>query len=47
MMRVQWTTSHARMERWAEEVELLQEEMRQVVMFLEWKSENWLAKQDV
>jgi hypothetical protein len=46
MMRVQWATSHARMERWTEEVQLLQEEMRRVVMFLEWKSENWLEKQD-
>ena len=47
VMRVQWATSHTRMERWAEEVELLQEEMRRVMMFLEWKSESWLAKQDV
>ena len=46
VMRVQWATSRARMERWAEEVELLQEEMRRVVMFLEWKSENWLTKRD-
>jgi len=45
-MRVQWATSHARMERWAEEVELLQEEMRRVVAFLEWKSGHWLEKQD-
>ena len=47
VMRVQWTTSRARMERWVEEVELLQEEMRQVVGFLEWKSENWFAKKDI
>jgi hypothetical protein len=47
VMWVQWATSQARMQRWAEEVELLQEEMRQVVMFLEWKSEDWLAKRDV
>ena len=47
VMRVQWTTSHARMERWVEEVELLQEEMRRVVGFLEWKSENWFAKKDI
>ena len=46
VMRVQWTTSYARMERWIEEFELLQEEMRRVVMFLEWKSENWLTKKD-
>lgn len=46
MLRVEWTTSVARLERWAEEVELLQEEMRRVVMFLEWKSADWLAKVD-
>lgn len=45
-MRVQWTTSYARMERWAEEVELLQEEMRRVVMYLEWKAGHWLEKRD-
>jgi hypothetical protein len=46
VMQVQWATSQARMERWAEEVQLLQEEMRRVVTFLEWKSENWLEKHD-
>ena len=45
VMRVQWATSQARTERWVEEVELLQEEMRRVVVFLEWKSEDWLEKQ--
>ena len=47
VMRVQWTTSHARMERWSEEVKLLQEEMRRVLTFLEWKSGNWLAKRNM
>ena len=46
MLRVEWTTSFARLERWSEEVELLQEEMRRVVAFLEWKSGDWLAKVD-
>lgn len=44
VLRVEWTTSFARLERWAEEVELLQEEMRRVVMFLEWKAGDWLGK---
>ena len=44
LLRVEWTTSFARLERWSEEVELLQEEMRRVVAFLEWKAEDWLAK---
>lgn len=47
VMRVQWATSQARMGRWTEEVDLLQEEMRRVVEFLEWKSKDWLEKQDV
>ena len=46
MLRVEWTTAFARLERWSEEVELLQEEMRRVVAFLEWKSLDWLAKMD-
>ena len=45
-MRVEWAMSFARMERWAEEVELLQEEMRRVVAFLEWKSTDWLTKRE-
>ena len=45
-LRAEWTTSFARLERWTEEVELLQEEMRRVVMFLEWRSKDWLAKVD-
>jgi hypothetical protein len=44
VLRVEWTTSFARLERWSEEVELLQEEMRRVVAFLEWKSQDWSAK---
>jgi len=44
VVRVEWTTSFARLERWTEEVELLHEEMRRVVMFLEWKLWDWLAR---
>ena len=47
LLRVEWTTSFARLERWKEEVDLLQEEMRRVVMFLEWRSQDWLAKVEV
>jgi len=43
-LRVEWTTSFARLERWSEEVELLHEEMRRVVAFLDWKSRDWLAR---
>jgi len=44
LLRVEWTTSFARLERWNEEVELLQEEMRRVVAFLDWRSQDWLAR---
>ena len=46
-MRVEWAQSIARADRWEEEVTLLQEEMRRVVQFLEWRSENWLSKVDI
>ena len=46
VIRVEWTTSYARLARWTEEVELLHEEMRRVVAFLEWKSVDWLARAD-
>ena len=47
VLHVKWTTSFMRLERWAEEVELLQEEMQRVVVFLEWKSQDWLARVEV
>ena len=43
-MRVEWAQCMARADRWEEEVTLLQEEMRRVVHFLEWRSDNWLAQ---
>ena len=46
VVRVEWTTSYARLARWVEEVELLQEEMRRAVTFLEWKSRGWLTRAD-
>jgi hypothetical protein len=45
-MRVEWAQSIARADRWEEEVTLLQEEMRRVVQYLEWRSDDWLAKVD-
>lgn len=43
-LRVEWAKSHARTERWKEEVRLLGEEMRRVVAFLEWKRTWWLSQ---
>lgn len=46
-MRVEWAQCIARAERWEEEVILLQEEMRRVVHFLEWKSKEWVLMADM
>jgi len=45
-MRVEWAQCIARADRWEEEVLLLQEEMRRVVRFLEWKSNDWISRAD-
>ena len=45
-MRVEWAQCIARANRWEEEIVLLQEEMRRVVDFLEWRSCDWLSKVD-
>ena len=42
--RHEWMTCRARADRWMEEEELLQEEMRRVVIYLEWKSRWWSDK---
>jgi hypothetical protein len=46
-MRVEWAQCVARADRWGEEVTLLQEEIRRVVHFLEWKSKDWLSRVNV
>ena len=43
-VRREWMTCRARADRWAEEKELLQEEMRRVIAYLEWKSCMWAKK---
>ena len=40
-IRHEWMMCRARADRWKEESDLLQEEMRRVVTFLEWKSSSW------
>lgn len=45
-MQVEWAQCVARADHWEEEVMLLQEEMRWVMQFLEWRSRNWLSKVD-
>ena len=43
-VRHEWMTCRARADRWREELDLLQEEMRRVIAFLEWKSSWWVGK---
>ncbi|KAG2031014.1 hypothetical protein BDR03DRAFT_1016548, partial [Suillus americanus] len=43
-LRVEWCKARARSMRWAEEVELLQEEMRRVSCFLRWHASWWNKK---
>ncbi|KAJ7073666.1 hypothetical protein C8F01DRAFT_1271401 [Mycena amicta] len=40
-VRVQWTKSRARRDRWVEEVRLLEEEMWRVLRSLEWAEKEW------
>ena len=42
--RYEWMTCRARADRWKEEEELLQEEMRRVIVYLDWKSRMWSEK---
>ncbi|PPQ94946.1 hypothetical protein CVT25_003958 [Psilocybe cyanescens] len=43
-MHVEWTKARARMMRWQEEYAIIQEEMRRVVMWFEWKVEWWVQQ---
>ncbi|KIJ58413.1 hypothetical protein HYDPIDRAFT_81314, partial [Hydnomerulius pinastri MD-312] len=40
-VRIEWCKARARARRWAEEVELLREEMRRVLAFFEWHTAWW------
>ncbi|KAG1776918.1 hypothetical protein EV702DRAFT_1179602 [Suillus placidus] len=40
-LRVEWCKARARMMRWKEEIELLEEEMRRVLRFLQWHALWW------
>ncbi|KIK42783.1 hypothetical protein CY34DRAFT_58396, partial [Suillus luteus UH-Slu-Lm8-n1] len=45
-VRVEWCKSRARAARWAEEIDLLREEMRRVLHFLDWQANWWDDQQD-
>ncbi|RDX40751.1 hypothetical protein OH76DRAFT_1459407 [Lentinus brumalis] len=40
-LRVEWCKARARAQRWSEEVELLEEEMRRVIQYHEWRAGWW------
>jgi hypothetical protein len=40
-MRVEWAKARARMMRWKEELEIVQEEMRRVVEYHRWRADWW------
>ena len=43
-LQVEWSKSQARMQRWEEEVILVQEEMRRVITYHEWRAEWWRSQ---
>ncbi|KAI0085202.1 hypothetical protein BDY19DRAFT_896968, partial [Irpex rosettiformis] len=40
-IQIEWAKTRARAHRWAEEVQLIQEEMRRTILFFEWKVQWW------
>jgi hypothetical protein len=46
-LRCEWAKSKARGDRWAEDVQLLVEEMCRVVSFLDWKANWWYQQQHI
>ncbi|PPR05742.1 hypothetical protein CVT26_008495 [Gymnopilus dilepis] len=45
LLRAEWARSRARVDRAREEVKLLREEMRRVLVYLEWKANWWKSKE--
>jgi hypothetical protein len=45
-LRVEWAKTQARAHRWTEEVDLLEEEMRRILVFVEWKAQWWRGMKD-
>ncbi|KAF7373532.1 hypothetical protein MSAN_00563600 [Mycena sanguinolenta] len=45
-LRVEWAKIRARANRWTEEVDLLEEEMRRILVFLQWKADWWRGQKD-
>ncbi|KAJ7440330.1 hypothetical protein B0H11DRAFT_2253095 [Mycena galericulata] len=45
-LRIEWAKTRARAMRWGEEVDLLEEEMRRILQFLDWRAEWWRDQVD-
>ncbi|KAJ7761424.1 hypothetical protein B0H16DRAFT_1312223 [Mycena metata] len=45
-LRVEWAKTRARAHRWTEEVDLLEEEMRRILVFLQWRAWWWRGLKD-
>ncbi|KAJ7853723.1 hypothetical protein B0H14DRAFT_3085596 [Mycena olivaceomarginata] len=45
-LRLEWAKMRARAWRWTEEVDLVEEEMRRILAFLQWKEKRWLDLAD-
>jgi hypothetical protein len=43
-LQVEWSKSQARKQRWEEEVVIIQEEMRRVITYHEWKAKWWRSQ---
>ncbi|KAF7349654.1 CxC2 domain-containing protein [Mycena sanguinolenta] len=43
-LRIEWARTRARAMRYREEVDLLEEEMRRVLQFLDWRAEWWMSR---
>jgi hypothetical protein len=46
-VQIEWAKARARSMHWAEEVDLLEEEMCRIGQFLQWRSDWWNAKVDL
>ncbi|KAJ3710041.1 hypothetical protein C8R42DRAFT_597743 [Lentinula raphanica] len=46
-LKVEWCKAYARVQRWREEVLILEEEMRRTLVYFEWKAAWWEAKAEV
>ncbi|KAK6969028.1 hypothetical protein R3P38DRAFT_2671570 [Favolaschia claudopus] len=43
-VRIEWAKTRARAMRWAEEVDLLEEEIRRIDQFLRWRADWWISQ---